>query len=89
LGYIMNNYTDAALAYIDAFTTSTSIVAQFLLAKKYLQNWIFWIVIDIIAIPMYVYKGLYFFAFLFLVYLGLAIWGYISWKSKLSEKIVI
>lgn len=85
LGYGMNTFTNADMAYIDAFTTSTSLVAQYLLAKKYLQNWWFWIVVDIVAIPLYVYKGLYFFAFLFFVYLLLSIWGYTSWKAQMGH----
>jgi len=86
LGYIMNNYTDADLSYIDAFTTSGSLVAQYLLAKKYLQNWLIWIIVDVVAIPVYIYKELYFFAFLFLVYLVICVWGYISWKKNLTTK---
>lgn len=86
LGYVMDNHTDADLAYFDAFTTSGSLVAQYLLAKKYLQNWLLWIVVDIVAIPVYIYKELYFIAFLFLVFLGLSIWGYYAWRSSLPPK---
>jgi len=81
LGYLMGSYTDADLYYFDAFTTSGSLVAQFLLAKKYLQNWLIWIVVDLVAIPVYMYKGLYFFSFLFLVYLLICVSGYIQWKQ--------
>jgi len=82
LGYVMGNYTDADLPFFDAFTTSASLVAQFLLAKKYLQNWLFWIVVDLVAIPIYLYKGLYYFSFLFAVYLLICIYGYFSWSQK-------
>ena len=85
LGYVMDNYTDADLAYFDAFTTSMSLVAQFLLAKKILQNWILWIIADLVAFPIYIYKGLYFFAFLFLIYLILSIYGYSQWKKNLNN----
>jgi len=84
LGYFMNNFTNADLAYIDAFTTSTSLVAQYLLAKKYLENWLFWIVVDIVAIPLYTFKELYFFAFLFLIYLLLSLCGYYSWRKEMT-----
>jgi len=84
LGAGMNHYTNADMAYIDACTTSTSLVAQYLLAKKYLQNWLFWIAVDLVAIPLYIYKGLYYFAFLFGVYLVLCIWGYVSWWKNLK-----
>ena len=84
LGYIMDNYTDADLSYFDAFTTSGSLVAQYLLAKKYLQNWLLWIIVDIVAIPVYVYKELYVIAILFTVFLGLSIWGYRSWARGMN-----
>ena len=80
LGYLMSTYTDADLAYFDAFTTSGSLVAQYLLAKKYLQNWLIWIIVDVVAIPLYIYKGLWIIAGLFVVYLLICIWGYIEWK---------
>ncbi len=84
LGYTMLTYTDADLPYFDAFTTSGSLVAQYLLAKKYLQNWWLWILVDIVAIPVYLYKGLYIIAGLFLVYLFISIYGYVNWKRKLA-----
>jgi len=86
LGYTMKENTDADVPYFDAFTTSGSLVAQFLLAKKYLQNWAFWIVVDLVAIPLYIYKELYIVAFLFVVYLGICVYGYWSWKKGLNMK---
>ena len=80
LGYFMGTFTDADLYYFDAFTTSGSLVAQYLLAKKYIQNWIIWIVVDLVAVPVYLYKGLYFIAILFMVYLALCIKGWLDWK---------
>jgi len=80
LGYIMKTNTDADVPYFDAFTTSGSLVAQYLLAKKYLQNWSFWIVVDVVAIPLYIYKELYIVAFLFFVYLVICVYGYWSWR---------
>ena len=81
LGYLMDNNTDADVPYFDAFTTCGSLVAQFLLAKKYLQNWSFWIVVDLVAIPLYIYEELYIVAFLFCVYLVICVYGYRSWKE--------
>lgn len=81
LGYIMDNNTDADVPYFDAFTTSGSLVAQYLLAKKYLQNWSFWIMVDLVAIPLYLYKELYLISFLFVVYLGICVYGYWSWRK--------
>ena len=84
LGYIMTNNTDADLPYFDAFTTGGSLVGQYLLAKKYLQNWYFWIMVDVVAIPVYIYKELYIVAFLFFIFLGLSIWGLLSWNKYMT-----
>jgi len=81
-GYLMNTFFDASLAYLDAFTTVGSLVAQYLLAKKYLENWLIWIIVDVVAIGVYTYKELYFVAFLFLVYLVLCILGWKDWKKN-------
>lgn len=82
LGCLMSTFTDADLPFFDAFTTSGSLVAQYLLAKKYLQNWWLWIIVDLVAIPLYLYKGLWIIAGLFAVYLVICIWGYISWNKR-------
>ena len=84
LGYSVRRFTDAELPFFDAFTTSGSLVAQYLLAKKYLENWILWIVVDLVAIPVYIYKELYYVAFLFLVFLIICSWGYLEWKKKMK-----
>ena len=84
LGYSVSRFTDAELPFFDAFTTSGSLVAQYLLAKKYLENWILWIIVDIVAIPVYIYKELYYVAFLFLVFLVICSWGYLEWKKKMK-----
>ena len=83
-GYLMNHYFRAEMAYLDAFTTVGSLIAQYLLAKKYLQNWTLWIIVDIVAIGVYLYKGIYIVAFLFFAYLLLCIKGYLDWKKELQ-----
>jgi nicotinamide mononucleotide transporter len=82
LGVLMGHYTDASVPYFDAFTTVGSLVAQYLLAKKILQNWILWILVDVVAINVYIYKEIYIIAFLFLVYLMLSTKGYFDWKKQ-------
>ena len=67
------------LPYWDAFTTAASFVATWMLAKKMIDQWIVWIIVDFVAMGMYIYKGLYITAFLFFVYTVIAIWGYVSW----------
>ena len=80
-GYILENYANSSLPYWDAFTTSASIVATWMLARKMIENWLFWIVIDSVSMLMYIYKGLYPTAVLFLVYSIIAIFGYLNWKK--------
>ncbi len=86
-GYAMHTWTDAALPYPDAFTTVTSLVAQYLLARKKIENWILWIVVDVVAISIYSYKGLYPTSFLYTVLLLLSISGYISWLKNAGRSI--
>jgi len=84
LGYILDNYTDGALPYFDASTTAVSLLAQFMLARKIIQNWLLWIAVDVVYIGMYLYKDLYLTALLYLIYFGLAIYGYYLWKKTLQ-----
>lgn len=87
IGYFFDNYTDADLAYWDAFTTSFSLVGQYMLARKKIENWVLWLVVDFVASGMYIYKGLYMLALLYFLYLGLATYGFMNWrKSLLKEK---
>ena len=76
-------YWSTRVPYIDTFTTAVFIVGMWLMAIKKLENWIFWIIGDVISIPLYAYKGLVFTSFQFLVFLILAIMGYMAWRRKL------
>ncbi len=68
--------------FVDAFTTSMSFVAQWLLAKKRLESWILWIIVDIIGIWLYWSKGVKFISIEYIIFLGIAIKGYIDWGKK-------
>jgi nicotinamide mononucleotide transporter len=81
-GWLMANRTDASLPYYDAFTTCTSLVAQWLLSHKKLLNWSFWIVVDIVAIWVYWQKGLYPTSALYLCLLIMAIIGQWQWYKS-------
>lgn len=80
-GYIMDTQTDADFAYFDAFTTVASLFAQYLLTQKKIDNWIIWIAVDMVAIPIYLLKGLYFTSGLYAVYLALCISGFMEWRK--------
>lgn len=79
LGYIFANYTDADLPFWDAFTTSFSLVGTWMQARKHLENWLLWLVVDAVYIGVYVYKGLFAFAILSGIYLILATYAYFHW----------
>ncbi len=70
----------------DAFTTAGSILATWMLAKKILDNWLLWIVVDSVSFGLYIYKELYATAILFLVYTVLAVVGYMKWKEDMSRE---
>jgi nicotinamide mononucleotide transporter len=84
LGYSLHRLTDAALPYIDSFLAVLSMSGQWMMARKYIENWSVWIAVNIGSIGMYGIKGLYFTMFLYGVYLVLAIMGYREWKKELT-----
>ena len=81
---VLIEFTDSPLPYWDAFTTAGSILATWMLARKMIEHWLFWIVIDAVSIGLYIYKGLYPTVVLFFVYFSMAIVGYINWKKDLK-----
>ena len=85
-GWLMANHTDASVPYPDAFTTVTSLVAQWLLARKKLESWLFWIAVDIVAIGVYFYKQLFLTAGLYSIFLVLATIGLFSWRRSMLTK---
>ena len=87
LGYLVDQYTDATLAYVDAFTTVLAVLATWLMVKKVLQNWLIWIVADAVSIFMYAYKDHYPIALLFLVYTTLAFYGWFQWNKLIPSKV--
>jgi nicotinamide mononucleotide transporter len=85
MGYLMKRYTDAALPYLDSATTVFSFAGMWLTARKKIENWYFWFIVDLLATGIYFYKELYFYALLYLIYIALAVSGYIVWKKDLEE----
>lgn len=88
LGYVMQTKTDASFPYEDAFITVASLVAQYLMIKKILQSWLFWIIVDVVAIIIYAYKDLYFTTVLYVLFLVMAVMGYLEWKKAYNEEFV-
>jgi nicotinamide mononucleotide transporter len=78
-------FTDSDVPRWDAFTTSAAVVAMWLMARKKIEHWLYWIICNASSIPLYIYKGLPFTAFQFVVFGVLAVMGLISWKRKLTN----
>jgi len=83
LGYLFRNNTTASIPWIDSAATSASFLAQYLIARKKIENWIIWIAISVLYVGIYIYKDLPLYAILFFIYLLLAISGYRTWKKQL------
>lgn len=84
-GTILHNFTDANLPFLDSMVLTLSITAQFLLMKRKLQSWHFWIAVDILSIGLYAYKELYLTAFVYMLFLFNAIYGLYNWR-KIEQK---
>ena len=85
-GILLSNFSNATLPFIDAFTTWGAIVASYMVAKKILENWIYWFVIDFISVFIFASRGLYFTSALFVTYLVIIYFGYKSWsKIRLNQ----
>ena len=80
MGWFLGTYTDTDVPYIDGFCTAMSFVAQFLMTRKVLQNWLLWIVVDICYIPLYIYKGFMLTALLYVAFTIIATMGYLDWR---------
>ena len=76
---------DSWTAYVDTITTAIFFIAMYLMARRKVESWIFWIIGDLITIPLYFYKGLTISSIQYLIFLILAILGYISWKKILNN----
>jgi nicotinamide mononucleotide transporter len=86
LGSALHRLTDASLPYVDSFLAVLSMAAQWMMAKKYIENWVLWGAVNIGSIAMYGMKGLYFTMFLYAVYFFLALLGYAEWKRSMQAQ---
>jgi nicotinamide mononucleotide transporter len=83
MGLILDHYTDSPVPYWDAFTTALGVTATWMLARKILEHWILWIIVDAVSMGLYLYRGLYPTLVLFAVYTAMAVIGFIQWKRTL------
>jgi len=85
----MLHISSSELPYWDAFTTAAGFVATWMLVKKMIDQWLIWVVVDIVAMAMYVYKELYPTSVLYFIYSIFAVWGYFYWLGDLKKENVI
>ena len=82
---ILIAFTDSDVPWWDSFTTALSIVAMWMLAHKYLEQWLIWIAVNVVSVGLYIYKDLYFTAGLYLLYAAIAVFGYLKWKKLMLK----
>jgi nicotinamide mononucleotide transporter len=85
LGSVLK-YTSASFPYLDSFCAACSLVGQVFLARKVLENWLIWIFVDIIYLPIYILKHLDVTAMMYGLYIFIAIWGYFDWRREYREQ---
>lgn len=86
IGFLLANYTPTNVPYEDGFCTAVSLVAQIMLTRKILENWILWIIVDICYVPLLIYKNLEIYALLYAVLVAIALKGYLDWRKTYREQ---
>jgi nicotinamide mononucleotide transporter len=84
LGTLFARYTDAALPYVDSATATTSLVAQWMMTRKVLENWAVWIAVDVVYVGMFIFKHLYLTSGLYAGFLVLAVMGHVQWRRSFN-----
>ena len=85
-GYLLSQNTEAHMPYIDSFTSWGSVITTFMVARKVLENWLYWIVINSVAIFLYIDRDLYQTAGLFAIYIILSVIGFIAWRKAYFQQ---
>jgi nicotinamide mononucleotide transporter len=85
MAFILHRYTSSTIPYFDAVTTVLSLIATFMAAKKHIENWLVWILADLIYVAEYFIKDLYPTAVLYIIFTGLALYGYVEWRIHLKK----
>ena len=86
--YILITWTNSNVPVLDSFTNALSFVGLWALARKYLEQWLFWIVVDVVCCVLYIQKGIPFKAGLYGLYVLIAIAGYYKWKKMMSKDVI-
>ncbi|KAA6344323.1 Nicotinamide riboside transporter PnuC [termite gut metagenome] len=87
IAWLLINYTDSNVPWTDSLITALSIVGMWMLAKKYVEQWLVWMVVDVVCCGLYVYKDLYFTSGLYGFYAVISVFGYFKWKRMMNETV--
>ncbi len=87
LAFILQQYTDANIPLLDSFTTIFSFIATYMVTRKILENWIYWIIIDIVTMGMYFHRAYYLYALLMIAYTVIAVIGYFKWQRIMPKRL--
>jgi nicotinamide mononucleotide transporter len=83
-GLFLKNFTNTDVPWWDAFPTALSLVATVLLARKYIENWLLWIAVNLVSIALFAYKGLWLTVVLYAVFAAMAVAGWLAWRRQLA-----
>jgi len=83
-GSLLTNNTSAALPYLDSFTTWGSVLTTWMVTRKILENWLYWILIDSVSIFLYIDRGLHLTSLLFAAYVIIVVFGFFAWRRRMS-----
>ena len=82
IGYFLLRYTDTDVPWWDAFPTAASLVGQFLLGRKYIENWLVWLVVNVVSVGLFAYKGLWLTVLLYSLFAALSVVGWRAWRHR-------
>ncbi len=84
---VLHSITDSDVVWADGFVTAGSLVGTYLLGRKYIANWPTWIIVNLASVALFAHKGLALTAVLYVIFLGLAVWGWIGWQRRLDPHV--
>jgi len=83
---LLVHFTDSKVPFWDSFTTALSVIALWMLSRKYAEQWLVWLVVDLTTVGLYIYKDIPFTAALYLLYSALAVAGYLRWRKRIAAE---
>ncbi len=88
LAWLLRRYTNSTVPVLDSLITALSLVAQFMMTRKWIENWLVWIVANCLSVGLLIYKGLYVTSALYLVYQVLCVMGFLEWRRALKAQVI-